>query len=80
MKPFSGCFLGFQFKTAGYHLNYQSQDKKGKFEERSIGFEERSNDFAGCSNDFAGCSNKEKGSAVFFSHTGGVPPLQRLQV
>ena len=39
MKPFSGCFLGFQFKTAGYHLNYQSQDKKGKFEERSIGFE-----------------------------------------
>jgi hypothetical protein len=41
MKPFSGCFLGFQFKTAGYHLNYQSQDKKGKFEERSIGFEGR---------------------------------------
>jgi hypothetical protein len=57
MKPFSGCFLGFQFKTAGYHLNYQSQDKKGKFEERSIGFEERSNDFAGYSNDFAGYSN-----------------------
>ena len=38
MKPFSGCFLGFQFNSA-YHLNYQSQDKKGKFEERSIGFE-----------------------------------------
>jgi len=38
------------------------------------------NGHKGCSNDFAGCSNKEKGSAVFFSHTGGVPPLQRLQV
>jgi hypothetical protein len=78
--------LGFQFNSA-CHLNYQSQDKKGKFEERSNDFAGRLNDFAGCSNDFvgcpndfAGCSNKEKGSAVFFSHTGGVPPLQRLQV
>jgi len=34
--------LGVQFNSA-YHLNYQSQDKKGKFEERS-------DDFAGCSN------------------------------
>ncbi len=32
---------------------YQSQDKKGKFEERS-------DDFLGRSNDFAGCSNQQR--------------------
>jgi len=56
--------LGVQFNSA-YHLNYQSQDKKGKFEERS-------NDFAGRSNGFAGAQTKKKGSAVF-SHTGVFP-------
>jgi hypothetical protein len=35
-------FLSVQFNFA-YHLNYQSQDKKGKFEERSNGFAGRSN-------------------------------------
>ena len=35
-------FLSVQFNFA-YQLNYQSQDKKGKFEVRSNGFAGRSN-------------------------------------
>ena len=45
-------FLSVQFNFA-YHLNYQSQDKKGKFEE--------------CSDDFAGRSNKAKRLSCFFA-------------